>query len=98
MPFEKISQRGRWYRVRDVDGDKHWVRRQDVTAAMQCAVVKVEKANVRTGPGQRYRLAALDQAGRYYAFRIIGRSGSWIKVRDGARNQGWIARSLLWIR
>jgi SH3-like domain-containing protein len=98
MPFESIGKRGRWHRVRDVDGDVHWVNRRLVTQAMRCAVVKVDKANVRSGPGTRYALAPLNAAEKYYAFRVLRRQGSWVKVRDEARNEGWIAKSLLWIR
>jgi len=98
MPLESLGRQGRWYRVKDVDGDVHWVNRRLVTQAMRCAVVKAQRANVRTGPGTHHARAPLGTVERYYSFRVIGRDGRWVRVQDELRNRGWISRALLWIR
>jgi SH3-like domain-containing protein len=98
MPLKKIGRRGDWYKVADVDGDTHWVHRKLVTDSMHCAVVKVDSANVRSGPGTGYAKSPLSPVGRYYSFKVIGRKGAWVKVRDELFAQGWMARKLLWVR
>lgn len=96
MPFRKIGQRGNWYHVQDVDGDRHWIFRKLVSSKLRCTVVKVKKANVRSGPGTNFPMADLGSLDKYYSFRVIGESGRWLKVEDDLGNSGWIAKSLLW--
>ncbi len=98
MPLEKIGQQGRWEHVRDVDGDTHWVYDRLVTGDMQCAVVKVDKANVRTGPGTNYAKSPLSPVERYYSFKVLGQKDGWVQVQDEVFNSGWVSNKLLWIR
>jgi SH3-like domain-containing protein len=98
MPFKKIGQKGSWYRVQDVDGDKHWISSKLVSSKLRCAVIKTEKARVRRGPGTRYPLAGLGTIEKYYSFKVIGDKGRWMKVKDDLGNSGWIAKSLLWVQ
>ena len=55
MPFKRLSTKGNWYKVQDVDGDKHWIYRKLIEEQFDCAVVKVDKANIRNGPGTHFR-------------------------------------------
>ena len=96
MPLKKIGQEGKWYKVEDVDGDIHWVYSRLTTNGMRCAVVKVDKANVRTGPGTRFAKSPLSPVDKYYSFKIIDSKGAWVKVQDEVFNDGWVAKSLLW--
>jgi SH3-like domain-containing protein len=97
MPFQKISKKGNWFKVKDVDGDVHWVYRKLVTEKFQCAVVKVDKANIRTGPGTGYDKSPLSPALKYDSFKVIKTSSSWVKVTDEFGDSGWIFKKLLWI-
>ena len=97
MPFENISKKGNWFKVKDVDGDVHWVYRKLVTEQFKCAVVKVNKANVRTGPGTKYDKSALSPALKYDSFKVLEISSSWVKVTDEFGDSGWIFKNLLWI-
>jgi len=96
MPFKTIGQQDKWYQVEDVDGDSHWIYSRLVTDAMQCAVVNVDKANVRKGPGTNFAKSPLSPVDKYYSFKIIESKGDWVKVRDEVFNDGWVAKSLLW--
>ncbi|MDP2431339.1 MAG: SH3 domain-containing protein [Pseudomonadota bacterium] len=96
MPFKKIGQQEKWFQVEDVDGDTHWIYSRLVTDAMQCAVVKVDNANVRSGPGTSFAKSPLSPVGKYYSFKIIESKGDWVKVRDEVFNDGWVAKWLLW--
>ena len=97
MPFKKQSSKGNWYKVKDVDGDSHWIYKNLVTDKFRCAVVKVDKANVRNGPGTGYGKNALSPALKYDSFKVIKIKSSWVKVIDEFGDTGWIFRKLLWI-
>ena len=97
MPFKKIKTKGNWYRVQDVDGDKHWIYRKLVTSRFNCAVVKVDKANIRSGPGTSYKNKHFSPLLKYDSFRVLKRKGQWVKVSDEFGQKGWIFRKLLWI-
>ena len=84
--------------MKDVDGDHHWVYKTLLTDAYKCAVVKIEKANVRSGPGTKYKKNALGPALKYYSFKIIGRKQSWINIMDEYGDKGWIHKNLVWIQ
>ena len=98
MPLKKLSKKGNWYKVKDVDGDIHWVYRKLVTDKFRCAVVKVDKANVRSGPGTGYSKKAMSPVLKYDSFKVIKIKPSWVKVIDEFDDTGWIFRKLLWIQ
>lgn len=97
MPFKKLTKKGAWYKVQDVDGDVHWIYEKLVTDEFDCAVVKVDEANVRSGPGLKYGKNNLSPVIKYESFKVIKRKGSWVKVTDEFGDTGWIFRKLLWI-
>lgn len=100
MPLVKVgvSVSGKWYAVRDVDGDVTWIEKGLVTSGYHCAVVKSKTVNVRSGPGTRYRKSAISPAKKYYSFKVVRRKGSWIKVKDEWGGRGWIHRHFLFVR
>ena len=97
MPFKRLSKKGNWYKVQDVDGDIHWIYRKLITSKFKCAVVKVEKANIRSGPGTNYSKNALSPSLKYDSFKVLQTKSSWVKVIDEFGDKGWISRKLLWI-
>lgn len=98
MPLKKLARKGDWYKVKDVDGDIHWVFKNLVTSKYKCAVVKKDEANIRKGPGIHYKQTELSPALRYDTFRVLRIKGKWVKVRDEFGEEGWIYRPLLWIQ
>ncbi len=97
MPFKKVTDKGSWYKVQDVDGDTHWIYKKLVTSKIECAVVKTDTANIRTGPGTNFSKNALSPALKYDSFKVVQRKSSWVKVMDEFGDTGWIFRKLLWI-
>lgn len=98
MPFRKLDEEGVWIYVKDVDGDHHWVNREDVDDH-QCAVIKVEEANLRTGPGNRYKLVSFfPKADKYTTFEVVRTQGRWALLKDDDNDPYWIYRSLIWIQ
>ncbi|PIR22311.1 MAG: hypothetical protein COV44_08835 [Deltaproteobacteria bacterium CG11_big_fil_rev_8_21_14_0_20_45_16] len=98
MPFQSLKKQKDWYRVKDVDGDIHWIFKGLVTSSYKCAVVKAEKANLRTGPGLKYKQAPWGPAQKYYAFKVIGSKDPWYHVQDAAGGKAWVHSSLIWIQ
>ena len=98
MPLKKIGQKGGWSHVKDVDGDEHWVYSKLLSNSMRCAVVKVDEANVRSGPGTNYEKSPLSPVEQYYSFKVIKTQGNWVKVEDEVFNEGWVYKPLLWIQ
>jgi SH3-like domain-containing protein len=97
MPFKKIGQKGSWYKVMDVDGDEHWIYKKLVTDRVNCAVVKVNEANVRKGPGKNFEKKDFSPAIKYDSFKVLKREGKWVKIIDEFGNTGWVFRKLIWI-
>lgn len=97
MPLSQVGRQGSWYEVKDVDGDRHWIYANLVSSSLRCAVVKVDKANMRSGPGTGHAQTEISPVEKYYSFRVLERKGDWVKVRDEVDNVGWISSALLWL-
>jgi len=98
MPFKKLSTKGSWYKVKDVDGDTHWIYRKLVTSSFKCAVVKKGNVNIRTGPGTKFSKKYVSPAMKYDSFKVLKINKSWISVEDEFGDSGWIFRNLVWIQ
>ncbi len=97
MPFKKIGTKGKWYKVKDVDGDVHWIYSKLVTDKFNCAVVKIDEVNIRSGPGTNYGKTFLSPGTKYDSFKVLKRKGKWVKVLNEFGDRGWIFRKFLWI-
>jgi SH3-like domain-containing protein len=97
-PLKRLKTRGKWFQVRNVDGEKHWIHRNLITTRYKCAIVKVSEANIRTGPGTKYKEIDYSPSIRYETFKVLRTRGSWVKVEDEFEGRGWIYRKLLWIQ
>lgn len=93
MPFVRVGSQGDWLRVRDVDGDEHWIFGRLVTDNRDCVTVKAERANVRKGPGTNHDIWFTVE--KYTSFRRVGSQGSWIKVEYEGETM-WIYNTLVW--
>lgn len=97
-PLKLLRKKGKWYRVKDLEGDIHWVYSPLVTSRYKCAMIKDEKANIRKGPGTNYRQVEESPGKQYYSYKVIRIKGDWVKVTDEFGTNGWIFRKLLWIQ
>ena len=98
MPLVEVKRKGKWIRVKDFEGDYHWVFKSLVTKKFQCAVVKVDKANLRTGPGTKHGLAKdLPSVDKYTVFKLNKIKGKWAKVTDSFGDSYWVFRKLIWV-
>lgn len=94
-PLQVLKRKGKWYRVRDFEGDVGWVYRK-ATSKIPAVVVKVRQANIRSGPGAQYQVDFFAERGT--AFQLIKQVGNWIQIRHLDGDMGWIFRSLVWGR
>ena len=92
-PYRVIKRKGRWLKVRDYEGYKDWVHK-GLTDGKHAVIVKVKSANIRKGPSTDQ--PAIFTADKGVPFLVVGKKGSWLKVRHADGDEGWIARKLLW--
>jgi SH3-like domain-containing protein len=96
FPLRKISQRGSWYQTKDFEGDRHWIHKKLVTSKFKCAVIKVNFANLRSGPDTKRPVTG--KAEKYQSFRVLKFHGSkWMRVKDEHGQIYWLYRSLAWV-
>ena len=99
MPFRELEKKGKWYKVRDLDGDTHWIFHKLVTKDYNCAVIKVKKANLRTGPGTKYKkVAFFPSAEKYTSFKLLKTKGGWAHLLDEQGDKSWVSRKLVWVQ
>jgi SH3-like domain-containing protein len=62
-------------------------------ANIEMVSVDRPKVNMRSGPGTNYPI--LWELGQGYPLMVIGRQGSWLKVRDFENDEGWVYQPLV---
>lgn len=62
-------------------------------ANVEMVSVDRPKVNMRSGPGTNYSI--LWELGQGYPLMVIGRQGSWLKVRDFENDEGWVYQPLM---
>ena len=92
-PLLVIEKRGKWFRVKDFEGDMGWMHRTLVDKT-PTIIVNVKLANVRTGPGTQHHLSF--DAGKGTPFKVLEKKERWIKVQHADGDVGWIFNSLIW--
>ncbi|MFQ5929606.1 MAG: SH3 domain-containing protein [Acidobacteriota bacterium] len=92
-PYRVLKRQGKWLKVRDFEGFEEWIY-GPLTDLKPAAVVKVNRANVRKGPGTNHPI--LFTTDRGVPFVVLEKKGKWVKVRHADGERGWIFRKLLW--
>lgn len=93
FPLSILEDQGDWCKVEDFEGDTGWIRK-DLIERKPHMIVKAEKANVRSGPSDRYKL--IGKANRGVVFQTLKVKEKWVQVKHGKGLTGWVSRSLLW--
>lgn len=92
-PLKVVGQQGRWLRVQDFENDRAWVARS-LTGRTPHHVVRADVANLRSGPGTRFKVLA--KLPRYEVLRTRGKQEGWVRVERETGQRGWVAKRLLW--
>lgn len=93
FPLQVIKSRGKWLNVRDFENDEGWVY-APLTNATPHMIVNAKVVNIRSGPGEKYRI--IGQANYGVVFRTLEKTKTWVKVRHENGKTGWITRKGLW--
>jgi SH3-like domain-containing protein len=93
FPLQVIKRKGKWAQTKDFEGDTGWIY-SPLLKKNKTAIVKVEVANMRVGPGKNYELVATVKYG--VVFTPTDKEGEWIKVTHEDGTSGWIFKKLIW--
>ncbi|MCH8077081.1 MAG: hypothetical protein IIC64_14845 [SAR324 cluster bacterium] len=101
MPLVRVSRQGDWIKVRDVDGDIHWIFEKLVSRKVRCVTVKNSRARIRTKPSTQSKTWRTVE--KYTSFKLLKISKKWVKVeiliktrKKVFKRTGWIFRDLIW--
>jgi SH3-like domain-containing protein len=97
MPLLRISSKGTWSQVKDLDGQVHWVPSKNLSSRRSCAVIKSKTAKLRRGPGPQEPTADLEIADKYTPFQKIDRDGAWLLVQDEYNGRYWVNETNVWL-
>jgi SH3-like domain-containing protein len=93
MPLLPVARDGEWIKVRDVDGDLHWVSDKLATEQVDCVTVKAERANIRKAPSSKADTWFTVE--KYTSFHRVGQKDNWVKIEYEGETM-WVAQSLVW--
>ncbi len=93
MPLVGIDKKGKWIKVKDVDGDTHWVFETLVKAGLDCVTIRRPKANIRTKPSARAR--KLYTVEKYTSFKRVGGKPKWVQIEYEGKAM-WVYYTLVW--
>ncbi|MGH7365020.1 MAG: SH3 domain-containing protein [Candidatus Rokuibacteriota bacterium] len=93
FPLEVVGRRGSWLKTRDFLDSEGWIF-APLTDAKAAAIVEVDEARVRSGPGLDHKVRFIAAWGE--SFRVLSHKGEWVKIDDPDNGRGWIHESLVW--
>ncbi len=93
MPLVQVGKNGDWIKVRDVDGDLHWVAQSVVTEEEGCVTVKVDKATIRKAPNTKSPQWFTVE--RYTSFKRVGAQKDWVKLEHEGKTM-WASSTVVW--
>jgi SH3-like domain-containing protein len=91
-PVEILQRKGDWVEVRDFENDKGWIY-ASLLSMEKTMIVKVENANMRSGPTKEDKIIATVKKG--VVFTPVEQKGNWIKVQYKKDITGWMYNTLL---
>lgn len=92
-PVLVIEKKDPWYRFKDIDGNQGWIHKSLLNTA-ETVVVRVRRANVRSGPGTENDIVFDAEKGT--PFKVIARKEGWLNIEHADGDRGWIFKSLIW--
>jgi SH3-like domain-containing protein len=93
MPLVQVGEEGEWLKVRDVDGDVHWIYSPLVTDQLDCVTISAPKANIRKKPTTRSDKWFTVE--KYTSFKLVGKQDKWVKIEYQGETM-WIYYTLVW--
>jgi SH3-like domain-containing protein len=97
MPLMRLSAKGGWSQVRDVDGETHWILSSNVSSRVNCAVIKNKSARLHRIISPKALSAELAYVEKYTPFRKLDRDGAWVLVQDEYKGKYWVHETSIWM-
>ncbi len=82
MPFVRLESKSGWSRLKDMDGEEHWLWSKDLSTAVSCIVVKSQVAALRVEAFRQFTTRGAAHFDRYTPLKKLDILGEWIKVED----------------
>lgn len=94
-PIQVEKQKGQWVYFRDWEGYAGWVYKP-LLSSINTAVVLVDNANIRKGPGLKYGVVMQADKGEIY--KVFEKKGNWVQIGYYLEDEvvGWIRQDLVW--
>jgi SH3-like domain-containing protein len=94
-PIQIEKQQNNWVYFTDWKNNNGWVYKP-LISRIQTALVLVDEANIRKGPG--LNRPVVRQATKGEIYKIFDEKGEWVKVGYYLENEviGWIRQDLVW--
>lgn len=96
MPLLEVDSKGSWYLVKDLEGKKMWISSALVSDDFDCAVIRVNQANLRKGPEASFPKTPLSYAFKYMPFKKLQREEDWLYLQDAYGGRHWVIDRNLW--
>ncbi len=93
FPMKVKKKIGSWILFKDFEGDCGWISKA-VVGSIATVITKYEKCNIRSGPGNKYKVIV--QIGKGIPFKVLGKKGVWLHLVHADKEEGWIHKSLVW--
>jgi SH3-like domain-containing protein len=107
-PLLIIEKKKNWYKIKDFEGDMAWIHRS-LLGKTNGVITNIEKnkknkktgkieknkCNVRSKPNTKNGKILLTVQ-RGVPFKVLRRSGNWIRIEHADGEVGWIHNSLVW--
>ena len=93
MPLLEIKRQDGWVKVKDVDGETHWIKSNLVTDKIKCVTIKYARANIRSRPNTNSRVWF--KVEKYTSFELLGKLPKWVKLNYHGEVM-WVFHTLVW--
>ena len=92
-PMLVIEKRKNWYKIKDFEGDMAWIH-NSLLGKINGVITTKAKCNVRSKPDKKSKILFTVERG--VPFKVLKRSGNWIRIEHADGEIGWIYKSLVW--
>jgi SH3-like domain-containing protein len=92
-PILVIEKKGNWYKIKDFEGDMAWIHKS-LLGNINGVITTKAKCNVRSEPETKGKILFTVERG--VPFKVLKRSGNWIRIEHADGEIGWIYKSLVW--
>ena len=92
-PVLVIEKKKDWYKIKDFEGDMAWIH-SSLLGNINGVITTKTKCNVRSSPDKTGKILFTVERG--VPFKVLKRSGNWIRIEHADGEIGWIYNSLVW--